>query len=543
VDVTSPAPTDRPPLDRNELDQDALRAARPEDVAAAAEAYGRLVATLEELHEEWRQSVAGRVRASGWQGSAGELATRTIDTTTGRLQAAQRELALVRDTLREAAETFRLARFRSLQQGPYALRAAPGSALEEAHRADRATAERLARLAARARDGRALDAAPADTELQRVSIPADTLGGLLGRPVVPPQGTSPTRVAAWWRGLDPDERRELTQAHPQLIGNLDGLPARDRDRANRLLLTRLLDRYEQQASPDRRLLEGLRAIQHRLAAEQGDVLLLGLGDQGQGRGILCFGDPDSADDVAVFVPGFGTELAAVGGGDADRAQRVRSGAAAYGQGRTTASMVWLGYDPPPNEGLDPRSLAVAGDGRAREGAVEYGRFLAGLRAARPGPPAHVTALGHSYGSLLVGLAAQQPGGPAADEVVLVGSPGTGARRAEQLGVGADHVYVGAAECDPVSRLPGASTVAARLETGGVLGAVAGQVLHPPDELWFGRDPTDASFGARRFEVAPGEARDAFASHSAYFDDSSESLANIARVVAGRGEEITAATGR
>ncbi|MFD9130034.1 alpha/beta hydrolase, partial [Kitasatospora sp. NPDC059571] len=212
-----------------------------------------------------------------------------------------------------------------------------------------------------------------------------------------------------------------------------------------------------------------------------------------------------------------------------------------GVGRSPAAMVWLGYDAPPNHGLDPRSAAVADDARARAGADGLNRFLAGLRAARPDPPAHVTAVGHSYGSLVVGLAAEHSGGAGLDDVVLVGSPGAGVQRADQLGVGAGHVYTATAACDPVGRLPAVGELGASMVLGGVPGAVAGQALGP-GQLWFGRDPAGADFGAHRFGVAPGDPGHAFASHSAYFDESSdgpsESLANLGRVVAGRGAEVT-----
>ncbi|MDH6579617.1 alpha/beta hydrolase [Kitasatospora sp. MAP5-34] len=509
------------------MDRSTLEAARPDEVASAAEAYEALAEVLKQLQEDWRQSVSDRVHASGWHGTAGELATWAISAAAVRLHSAEAELELLHDTLREAAEAIAAAQS---EQEP-----------EAGDRVDRAVAARLAHHTARA-----VESAPAGAR-RPGALGVAALDGLPGGRPVPPPGTPPGQVAAWWRGLDRSTRNRLTDTRPELVGSLDGLPALDRDRANRLLLTRLLDRYEQLPAPDRQLLDGLRAIRRRLAAGPatgpGRILLLGLSDQGRGRAVLCFGDPDRADHVAAYVPGFGTKLAAAAGGDADRAQRVREAALGYGQGRDVAALVWLGYDPPPNEGLDPRTLAVAGDGRARDGSAAYGSFLAGLRAARTGPPAHVTALGHSYGSLLVGLAAQRPGGLAADEVVLVGSPGTGARRADQFGLGPEHVYVGAADCDPVSRLPGGGTVAGGMLAGGLPGVALREVLDPPDELWFGRDPAGSSFGARRFQVTPGTVRDAFASHSAYFDGSSESLANIARVVAGRGDEVTGAPGR
>ncbi|MFD0393539.1 alpha/beta hydrolase [Streptomyces nogalater] len=80
--------------------------------------------------------------------------------------------------------------------------------------------------------------------------------------------------------------------------------------------------------------------------------------------------------------------------------------------------------------------------------------MAGLAATNDHKDPHLVAIGHSYGSRLVGAATQEPGGiPGADDIILLGSPGTGVDRAEELGVGKDHVFVGAAENDPVSHLP------------------------------------------------------------------------------------------
>ncbi|WP_354641844.1 alpha/beta hydrolase [Kitasatospora camelliae] len=519
------------------MDHAALLAARPAALAEAAEAYQRLVDAVEARHDDWARDTVARLDASGWQGRAADLAGAAVHRAGGRLQAAWMELVLVRDVLREAAEAFGLVQSRGRDHpvdGTDTDGTSLARVLAEAEHADRATADRLARLAASARDPDALRVGHAALGAYRLADPTDGLGSLLDG-TLPPPDSPPERLAAWWAGLGPDARDALVLSRPELIGRLDGLPARDRDRANRILLDRLL------AHPDRlspRVGEGLLAIRGRLAAEGPDVLLLALDSAGQGRAVLSFGDPDRADDVAVYVPGFGTELACVGHGDGDRAQRVRAAAERQGGGRTAAGLVWLGYDAPPNEGLRPGSVHVAGDARAREGAVSYRRFLDGLRAARPpgAAPAHVTALGHSYGSLVVGTAAARPGGPLADEVVLVGSPGVGSDRAEQLGVGAEHVYVGAAGCDPVGRVPARGEAAGGLLAAGPVG-VAARVL-APDDLWFGRDPAGDAFGARRFQVAPGEPSHAFDSHSAYFDEGSESLANIARVVSGHPDAVT-----
>ncbi|WP_441250802.1 alpha/beta hydrolase [Kitasatospora sp. McL0602] len=517
---------------------------RPEALASAAAAYEALAASLEAVQQEWQLTVTGTVRASDWQGTASERAARTLDAAATRLQEAEEGLQQLAEALRQAAEDFAAHESdgASHQGGPGQSGTGQsgtehgGAGQGGTDQADRRTATRLDQLT---RLATTLHTTTPDTPTPFGPHPDALLLGLPGQGPVPPPGTPPGKVALWWQTLDPAARSRLTTGHPDLIGSLDGLPALVRDRANRLLLAQLLERGPR----DAQLLDGLRAIRRRLADGPSDLLLLALSPVGHGRAVLSFGDPDHAAHVAAYVPGFGTKLAALGGGDADRAQRVRDAAAGYGEGRSVAALVWLGYDPPPNEGLDPRSLGVADDRRAREGAAAYERFLTGLRAARPGPPAHLTAIGHSYGSLLVGLAARQPGGPVADDVVLVGSPGAGTDRADGLGLAPGHVYVGAADCDPVSHLPDLPTVAGGMLAGGLPGAVLRQLVDPPDELWFGRDPAGSGFGARRFQVAPGEPLDAFASHSAYFDADSESLANIGRIVAGQGDRISPAPGR
>jgi hypothetical protein len=186
-------------------------------------------------------------------------------------------------------------------------------------------------------------------------------------------------------------------------------------------------------------------------------------------------------------------------------------------------MVWLGYDPPPGlDKLDPATLGVMAEDRAQSGAKDYDRFMSGLRASHEGPPAHLVALGHSYGSLTAGLAGQQPGGgTGADDIVLIGSPGTGTDRASDLGVRGDHVWVGAADNDPVTYLPDP----------------AEQLIGKQNSRWFGADPASAAFGANRFEVADGPSH-SFTSHSNYLDPiGGNSLPNIGQIVSGHPDRV------
>ncbi|NEE15530.1 hypothetical protein G3M58_54840, partial [Streptomyces sp. SID7499] len=162
---------------------------------------------------------------------------------------------------------------------------------------------------------------------------------------------------------------------------------------------------------------------------------------------------------------------------------------------------------------------------------------------------HVTAIGHSYGSLTVGTAAKESGGiPGVDDVILLGSPGVDAQKATELGVGKDHVFVGAADNDPVTHLPtkGESALAAPAwALGGPEWVRRANDLFDvgDDDLYFGKDPASEAFGAQRFEVDDGPRMvleaGKFDAHSQYFEPEKdrESAANIARIVAGRPEEI------
>ncbi|AJT65930.1 hypothetical protein T261_4276 [Streptomyces lydicus] len=346
----------------------------------------------------------------------------------------------------------------------------------------------------------------------------------------PAKGTDPKKVHDWWNGLSEEEQQEQLALNPGAIGNLDGIPARDRDRANRVNLDRLIAATPGELGGLKERREGYEAIRDRLVTDAGkkpEPLLLGIGPEGQGRAILSYGDPDTADNVAAYVPGLNTTLSDVGGEDGDRAENVWKSADKAGS-KSTASIVWLGYDAPQTGSWGPNDLAVAGEERGKQGGADFGKFLDGIQATHQGDRPHVTAIGHSYGSFTLGQAAQRAGGIPADDIILVGSPGTGAQKAEQLGVGADHVWTGAADSDPVTHAPSESESG----WGSVGGPIGGGIAHftDPHELWFGQDPASEDFGGRRFSVDYGAP---WNSHSSYFEDGSESLKNMGKIVAYR----------
>ncbi|WP_159048589.1 alpha/beta hydrolase [Streptomyces sp. NRRL F-4489] len=169
--------------------------------------------------------------------------------------------------------------------------------------------------------------------------------------------------------------------------------------------------------------------------------------------------------------------------------------------------------------------------------TDFGKFLDGIQTTHQGDRPHVTAIGHSYGSFTLGQAAQREGGIPVDDIILVGSPGTGADKAADLGLSPDHVWAGAAESDPITHLPSKSEVGFGV-VGGQFGAGIAH-LADPHELWFGQDPASAEFGGNRFSVDFGIPPN---SHSDYFDEEDgsggESLRNMGRIVSGHPEKVT-----
>ncbi|MFI6298996.1 alpha/beta hydrolase [Nonomuraea sp. NPDC050790] len=331
------------------------------------------------------------------------------------------------------------------------------------------------------------------------------------------------RVNAWWHTTNQDTLLNLPG-----FGSLNGLPAIARDRANRRWLSaekaRLTDAlnrgvaelvelrdplliggWERIASHLRRI----EYIEQKIAPVEGYPLplLLAFDVAGQGRLIVSWGNPDTADVTVTNVSGLTSGLDAAHG-DLERARALWRQADATSGDKTVASITWLGYDAPQiDPGLFDPAKSVAFEGAAAKGGEELARFADGLRASHePSRTARRVVIGHSYGSLTTGHAATLRPGQFADVLVFVGSPGVGVRHARELGVDPGHVWVGEAGGDPVAALGS-----------------------------FGADPGDASFGARRFPVG----REVYtAAHSCYWDADSASLSNMGRLINGQYDQIT-----
>jgi uncharacterized protein YukE len=372
-----------------------------------------------------------------------------------------------------------------------------------------------------------------------VEDPADA--ALAAAPVT---GATPTEVEAWWGGLTRGQQRAILAASPGSIGNRDGIPPGARDAANTVALNRdlaewgfLEDRGLLTADEERWLENARAAHDARRAIEQGidPVDREPIPSQlyrydptafdGDGAVAVSAGDLATADNVAVVVPGFGTD----GASAAYHGEGVLSlyeASRILDSRQANASMFWIGYDAPDNApwsgGWD--AAGVIDEDLATRGGDRLADTIDGLRATRDGDPAHLTVIGHSYGSTTLGHGAHDSGVPA-DDLVFVGSPGVGGDtdHASDLGLDTAHVWAGANSRDPIANLGNHGWW--HLES-----ALGGAGL--------GDDPTEEAFGARRFEAesATRAANDGFgalADHSKYFDHDTESLYNIGQVVNGR----------
>lgn len=219
--------------------------------------------------------------------------------------------------------------------------------------------------------------------------------------------------------------------------------------------------------------------------------------RGTGRAVEVFGDLGTADRVTVLVPGSDTTL--------DTYQRFRDGAVSLQQRLRaehprSAVVAWLGYDTPGTV-----STTVLTTARADRAAAELGPFLDRLRGlARPG--ARVSLLCHSYGSV---ICARTRTGPGVSDVVLYGSPGTGASSAAAGLPTSARVWAGRGSEDWIGGVP-------HVRFGGV---------------GFGTDPVDPAFGARVFAAGS-------AGHSDYLKPGTESLDSLARIVIGPDGAVT-----
>ncbi len=363
---------------------------------------------------------------------------------------------------------------------------------------------------------------------------------------LPAPGAPADEVLVWWRGLGRAERTGLLVAAPGVIGNLGGIPALARHRANVVRLQRDLAtlrslRDRDRLSDDESALlrnaeaaaEACSRAAHTLDPRTGERVPARLylydpsGFEGDGAVAVAVGDPDTADDVSMLVPGLGTDGAGIDALTA-HAVTVYGAARAMDGDASHAALAWIGYDAPDNvpllDGFSGDALGVARETLAAQGGARLAEAVADLRAERIAPPADLTVIAHSYGSTTAGHAAHDHG-LLVDDLVLLGSPGLGGdvHHLVDLGLVHDQVWVGANSRDAVADLAGNGT----LDLGTLLGAGLGD------------DPAGDSFGATRFQAESMQRGrlDGFDAHDAYLDRDSESLYNVAAILTGHDADV------
>ncbi len=320
-----------------------------------------------------------------------------------------------------------------------------------------------------------------------------------GRQPPVPIGAGPEAVAIWWAGLSLDQQLRLIEDSPELIGDLDGVSAWARDLANRQLLEEILTAHRpgDPLSEDYLFALTVAAALER-AAREGRPAQLYLFDPDAELAAVSVGDIDTADNVAVVVPGTGVDVTGDLLAQVGRAETLWEQTQAVDPDSSVAVLAWIGYDTPNYvEATEPFQAFI--------GAPALAGTVAGI-AARPGTPPRTTVIAHSYGSVTTAAAVSRPGDFAADAVVVVGSPGM-SPTAENFEVPEEEVYVGEAWDDWIA-----------------------------DAGWHGPDPsyTDDLGGVCIEANAPDpEDRD----HYHYFDADNPALLNMALVVQGHRDEL------
>jgi len=365
---------------------------------------------------------------------------------------------------------------------------------------------------------------------------ADIIAGMRAFP------TEPGAVHAAWVALSPDQRNALLVGAPGRFGNLNGIPAKDRDTANLVTLKRQLGLLRKASdatgiqTPNRP--EDLDRISHNFLVSLGDygltvpevrqALLLdrqlhpgdGIKAQllayepgaygGKGRAAIAYGDVDQADNIAFAVPGLNSGLHNVNNVASDALHLFLQ--ARRADKAKTAVVAWQGYDA-------PGFADVPFQDHAEAGAKLLAADVKAVRTTHDGAiGGKLTVVGHSYGSTTTGLALQREHLDAyADQVALIGSPGIGgdAKSSADLHLARSQVFVGSASHDLVTTMA--------------------------DSL--GADPSADEFGESVIRFKAESVNRGYdiniSDHSLYYDSAnhSESLYALADIVTGHGDQL------
>ncbi|NUT34199.1 MAG: hypothetical protein HOV79_14120, partial [Hamadaea sp.] len=354
-------------------------------------------------------------------------------------------------------------------------------------------------------------------------------------PVCPP-ATGPAAVRLWWGGLTPAQRQWLLDRAPEQVGALDGVPAADRDLANRAVLRHEQDRLtalrdvlaageggDRERERIERRLAGLAVLAQRLGGTDPRPYLLGVDTAGDGRAIVALGDPDRADNVMTFVPGMNSRLDGGLGTALDRTAAMGEAALRADPARSTSAVLWLGYDA-------PDTLWEAASARwATESRHDLHDFQEGLAASHEGAIGQQTLVGHSYGALVIGETARDVG-VRADDLVFLGAPGVGVDHVADLHVDPATVWAASADNDIVG-------LAAPSVRQYLLEQIWPRYMGDPmPDLWHGRNPAHEGFGGQVLEAANDP--NPIDAHLGYWKDGNPALTNVGMIAAGHDDHTT-----
>ncbi|MEU4838746.1 alpha/beta hydrolase [Nocardia testacea] len=384
--------------------------------------------------------------------------------------------------------------------------------------------------------------------------------------VPPRKGTAEDakRINKWWNSLSAAEQEELLDKEPGRIGNLNGIPVAVRSEANKRVMNADIQRVERIAEAEgvsaeaiekdpekygltadditryhnaKNVRSGLRAYEGPNEADDGgyptapyETYLYAyqpLAFGGKGRAAISIGNPDTAANTAVVVPGASQSVRASDASDKgyfdvqrEQALNLYTQSNSADPDNPTAVVAWMGYDDP----ADGLRAVLEGDPTAeREGGNLLAEDVDGLRATHQGPRAHLTAVGYSAGAMVVSDSAAASR-LQADDVVLLGPINADqAQNVSDFHLGdRGNVYVGQASND--------------------LNAYGGHLIS--NAVSGGSNPLDPDFGATRIKAEAPETA-LYSSpigysgqaHLHYFTAGSESLYATALIASGNADRL------
>lgn len=356
----------------------------------------------------------------------------------------------------------------------------------------------------------------------------------------------PGDIHAWWLRMDSMEdsggqfsaqQLGLLEGFPVLFGNLEGLPYGARHHANELALGAAIGEVKAElerlkSNPDADVsvlqtqLNALQNIQSALKTpKHGDPrFLISLTEDRPPLAAVSIGDLDTAACVSYAVPGMGTDTTGMKGWTV-AAQNLHSLLP-----ENSAVVAWIGYETPPTPLEGNLDFGVLGTRRAVAGGNNLAAALRGVAAVRDGSMPQLDVVAHSYGATTAAVALTQAGVQVKNFITL-GAAGLPNSVDHASDLHAEHVYSGHSR----------DRMAIDPESG-------------DQWAWAGRDfslehrvnPMLPEFGGQPFGVdSGGDAGEPVVDHASllpggggYFSEQTESLQNVARVIAGELNKVT-----